>query len=89
MKITSIVGVRPQFVKASVVSKQLRKDHEEVLIHTGQHYDYKMNNVFFTELNIPEPEYFLGIGSGSHGYQTGEMLKKIEEARKKQPGTEE
>ncbi len=79
MKIASIVGVRPQFVKASVVSKQLRKDHEEVLIHTGQHYDYKMNDVFFTELNIPEPEYFLGIGSGSHGYQTGEMLKKIEE----------
>ncbi|AGB49921.1 UDP-N-acetylglucosamine 2-epimerase [Methanomethylovorans hollandica DSM 15978] len=79
MKIASIVGVRPQFVKASVVSKQLRKEHEEVLIHTGQHYDYKMNNVFFSELNIPEPEYFLGIGSGSHGYQTGEMLKKIEE----------
>ncbi|WP_367343916.1 non-hydrolyzing UDP-N-acetylglucosamine 2-epimerase [Methanomethylovorans sp.] len=79
MKIASIVGVRPQFVKASVVSRQLRKDHDEVLIHTGQHYDYKMNNVFFTELNIPEPEYFLGIGSGSHGYQTGEMLKKIEE----------
>jgi UDP-N-acetylglucosamine 2-epimerase (non-hydrolysing) len=79
MKIASIVGVRPQFVKASVVSKQLRKEHEEVLIHTGQHYDYKMNNVFFSELNIPEPEYFLEIGSGSHGYQTGEMLKKIEE----------
>ena len=79
MKIASIVGVRPQFVKASVVSKQLRKEHEEVLVHTGQHYDYKMNNVFFSELNIPEPEYFLGIGSGSHGYQTGEMLKKIEE----------
>lgn len=79
MKIASIVGVRPQFIKASVVSKQLREKHEEILIHTGQHYDYKMNNVFFSELNIPEPEYFLGIGSGSHGYQTGEMLKKIEE----------
>lgn len=79
MKIASIVGVRPQFVKASVVSKELRKDNEEILIHTGQHYDYKMNNVFFNELDIPEPEYFLGIGSGTHGYQTGEMLKKIEE----------
>lgn len=79
MKIASIVGVRPQFIKASVVSKELRKKHEEILIHTGQHYDYEMNNVFFSELNIPEPDYFLGIGSGSHGYQTGEMLKKIED----------
>ncbi|AKB24401.1 UDP-N-acetylglucosamine 2-epimerase [Methanosarcina sp. MTP4] len=79
MKIASIVGVRPQFVKASVVSKELRKKHDEILIHTGQHYDYHMNNVFFSELNIPEPDYFLGIGSGSHGFQTGEMLKKIEE----------
>ncbi len=79
MKIASIVGVRPQFVKASVVSKELRKKHDEILIHTGQHYDYQMNNVFFSELNIPEPDYFLGVGSGSHGFQTGEMLKKIEE----------
>ncbi len=79
MKIASIVGVRPQFVKASVVSKELRKKHDEILVHTGQHYDYQMNNVFFSELNIPEPDYFLGIGSGSHGFQTGEMLKKIEE----------
>ncbi|NPE28452.1 UDP-N-acetylglucosamine 2-epimerase (non-hydrolyzing) [Methanococcoides sp. SA1] len=78
MKVASIVGVRPQFVKASVVSKELRKKHEEVLIHTGQHYDYEMNMVFFDELNIPKPEYCLGIGSGSHGYQTGEMLKEIE-----------
>ncbi|ABE52899.1 non-hydrolyzing UDP-N-acetylglucosamine 2-epimerase [Methanococcoides burtonii] len=79
MKIATIVGVRPQFVKASVVSRELRKTHHEVLIHTGQHYDHKMNQVFFEELNIPEPDYFLEIGSGSHGYQTGEMLKKIEE----------
>lgn len=79
MKIVSIVGVRPQFVKASVVSKELRKKHEEILIHTGQHYDYKMDKIFFEELDIPEPHYYLGIGSGSHGFQTGEMLKKIEE----------
>lgn len=79
MKIASVVGVRPQFVKASVVSRELRKKHEEILIHTGQHYDYQMNKVFFEQLNIPEPNYHLNIGSGSHGFQTGEMLKKIEE----------
>lgn len=79
MKVASIVGVRPQFVKASVVSRELRKNNEEILIHTGQHYDYQMNKVFFEQLNIPEPDYHLDIGSGSHGYQTGEMLKKIEE----------
>lgn len=78
MKVASIVGVRPQFVKASVVSRELRKNHEEVLIHTGQHYDYQMNKIFFDQLNISEPDYHLNIGSGSHGYQTGEMLKKIE-----------
>jgi UDP-N-acetylglucosamine 2-epimerase (non-hydrolysing) len=79
MKIASVVGVRPQFVKASVVSKELRKDNEECLIHTGQHYDYEMNKVFFEELGIPEPNYYLGVGSGSHGQQTGEMLRKLEE----------
>lgn len=79
MKVASIVGVRPQFVKASVVSRELRKNHEEILIHTGQHYDYEMNKIFFEELCIPEPDYYLGVGSGLHGYQTGEMLKKIEE----------
>ena len=79
MRIASIVGVRPQFIKASVVSRELRKRHEEILIHTGQHYDYEMNQVFFEELGVPEPDYYLGVGSGSHGFQTGEMLKKIEE----------
>lgn len=79
MKVASIIGVRPQFVKASVVSRELRKKHDEILIHTGQHYDYQMNKIFFEQLNIPEPDYHLDIGSGSHGYQTGEMLKKIEE----------
>jgi UDP-N-acetylglucosamine 2-epimerase (non-hydrolysing) len=79
MKIASVVGVRPQFVKASVVSRELRKSHEEILIHTGQHYDYEMNKIFFEELDIPEPDYYLGVGSGSHGQQTGEMLRKLEE----------
>jgi len=79
MKIASVIGVRPQFVKASVVSRELRKKHKEVRIHTGQHYDYQMNKIFFDQLNIPEPDYHLDIGSGSHGYQIGEMLKKIED----------
>ena len=82
MKIASVVGVRPQFVKASVVSKELRKNNEECLIHTGQHYDYEMNKIFFEELGIPEPNYYLGVGSGLHGYQTGEMLRKLEEVLK-------
>ncbi|RPJ72920.1 MAG: UDP-N-acetylglucosamine 2-epimerase (non-hydrolyzing) [Alphaproteobacteria bacterium] len=78
MRVASVIGVRPQFVKASVLSYELKKKYEEILIHTGQHYDYQMNKIFFDQLNIPEPDYHLDIGSGSHGYQTGEMLKKIE-----------
>jgi UDP-N-acetylglucosamine 2-epimerase len=79
MKITSIIGARPNFIKCAPLSRELRKDHHEFLIHTGQHYDYEMNKVFFDELGIPEPEYHLGVGSGSHGYQTGEILKRTEE----------
>jgi UDP-N-acetylglucosamine 2-epimerase (non-hydrolysing) len=79
MKIATVVGARPQFIKMAPVSKELRRKHEEILIHTGQHYDYEMNKIFFDELNIPKPDYHLDVGSGSHGYQTGEMLKRIEE----------
>lgn len=81
MKVVTIVGARPQFVKAAVVSRALRADDRmvEVLVHTGQHYDDNMSAVFFRQMEIPEPEYHLGVGSGLHGAQTGRMLASIEE----------
>ncbi len=79
MKIVTVVGARPQFIKASVVSAALKPLCTEILVHTGQHYDRNMSDVFFEELSIPHPTYNLGVGSGSHGHQTGEMLMKIED----------
>ncbi len=79
MKIMTVVGARPQFIKAAVVSRLLRESATEILVHTGQHYDYYMSDVFFEELDIPRPDYNLGISGGSHGVMTGRMLSAIEE----------
>jgi UDP-N-acetylglucosamine 2-epimerase len=79
MKVLTIVGARPQFIKASAISRELRRRHHEVLVHTGQHYDYAMSGVFFDRLEIPAPDVNLEVGSGSHGAQTGAMLERIEQ----------
>ena len=77
-KIASIVGARPQFIKAAPVSRALSSYFDEKLIHTGQHYDYGMSEVFFAELEIHEPDFNLGVGSGSHAEQTGKMMIELE-----------
>ena len=74
-KICTVVGARPQFIKLAVVSRVLRREFQEVLIHTGQHYDHNMSDVFFEEMEIPKPDYNLGISGGSHGQMTGQMLR--------------
>jgi UDP-N-acetylglucosamine 2-epimerase len=79
-KVLTVVGARPQFVKAAAVSGPLRKRAHEVLLHTGQHYDEAMSDVFFRELGIPEPDYQLNVGSYSHARQTADMLVGIERA---------
>jgi len=78
VRIVTIVGARPQFIKAAPVSRQLRPRHHEILVHTGQHYDDAMSATFFRELELPDPDLNLGIGSGPHGAQTGDMLRALE-----------
>jgi len=87
LKVVTVVGARPQFIKASALSRVIREWNQqhpdnqtvhEIMLHTGQHYDENMSQVFFEELEIPEPDYNLEVGSGSHGVQTGRMLERIE-----------
>ena len=70
MKIVTIVGARPQFIKAAALSRELRKEHEEILVHTGQPYDSNMSDIFFEEMEIPAPKYNLGVSGGSHAKMT-------------------
>jgi UDP-GlcNAc3NAcA epimerase len=79
VKVVSVVGARPQFIKAAAISRKLRERHIEVLVHTGQHYDYEMSGIFFDGLDLPQPDANLGVGSGSHGLQTGAILKAVED----------
>ncbi len=92
MKLLDIVGARPQFIKVGPILRAIEKHNQEhpqhsiqeILVHTGQHYDYMMSRVFFEELQMKEPDYHLGVGSGTHGQQTGEMLKRLEDVLRKE-----
>jgi UDP-GlcNAc3NAcA epimerase len=83
LKIVTIIGARPQIIKAAALSRVIQKNYKnsikEVIVHTGQHYDTKMSQVFIDELNIPVPNYNFGVGSSTHGAQTGKMIREIEE----------
>jgi UDP-N-acetylglucosamine 2-epimerase len=80
VKVLTVVGARPQFIKAAPFSRAIRQRHTEVLVHTGQHYDASMSDVFFDELRIPRPDHHLGVGSGTHAAQTAHILERLEPA---------
>ncbi|HPP07466.1 MAG TPA: UDP-N-acetylglucosamine 2-epimerase, partial [Syntrophorhabdaceae bacterium] len=85
IKIANIVGARPQFIKYFPLQRALKDSSiKDLLIHTGQHYDYEMSEVFFRQLGIKEPDYHLGIGSGAHGEQTGKIIIEVEKVLKKE-----
>ena len=81
MKIITIVGARPQFIKAAVLSREFlkHKNINEIIVHTGQHFDENMSDVFFEQMDIPKPQYNLAINGLGHGAMTGQMLEKIED----------
>ncbi|MBW8350284.1 UDP-N-acetylglucosamine 2-epimerase (non-hydrolyzing) [Bacillus sp. IITD106] len=83
-KIVTVIGARPQFIKAAPVSRAIRQEFQELIVHTGQHYDQNMSEIFFDELSIPKPDFHLGVGSASHGKQTGEMMIAIEDILEKE-----
>ena len=91
MKILTVLGARPQFIKAATVSRAIKEFNaagrsliHEVIVHTGQHYDANMSDVFFEEMDIPKPQYSLGCGGLEHGAMTGRMLERIEEILEKE-----
>jgi len=86
MKILTVVGARPQFIKAGAVSREISnyKEIKEIIVHTGQHYDANMSDLFFKELHLPDTKYFLGIGGNSQGAMTGKMIEKLEEVMLKE-----
>lgn len=84
MRLLTVVGARPQFIKAAAFSRVVRQRHDEILVHTGQHYDASMSDVFFDELGLPRPDHHLGVGSGSHASQTARMLERLEEVMQRE-----